>query len=110
MEQIKSMTEMEGKTIKRTAYTDNHLFFFFTDDTYAIAKGCGWEERDVEISDETYNLEPNDYNLYELKKIGILDEQQYQKLQGEKEKRSKEVKQKRELEKLAELKRKYPDS
>lgn len=110
MEQIKDRTEMEGKTIKRTAYTDNRLFFFFTDDTFAIAKGCGWEEMDVEISDNTYNLEPSDYNLYQLKEIGILDEQQYQKLQGEKEKRSREAEQKRELEKLAELKRKYPNS
>lgn len=98
---------MEGKTIKRTAYTDNNLFFFFTDNTFAIAKGCGWDERDVEITDEEFNLVPNDYNIDDLKEIGVLDAEQWQKLKSEKENKMREYNKKQELEKLAELKRKY---
>ena len=109
MKQIKNMEEIAGKTIDRTAYSDNNLFFFFTDGTFTIARGCGWEERDVEISDDEYDLEPNNHNLYELFEIGILNEKQYENLREEKEKRNQEKQTQNELAKLDELKRKYPD-
>lgn len=109
MKQIKNMEEIAGKTIARTAYSDNNLFFFFTDNTFTIARGCGWEEKDVEISDDDYDLNPNDYNLYELFEIGILTEKEYDNLREVKVKRNQEKQMQNELAKLDELKIKYPD-
>ena len=105
--QIKEQDELTGKTIQRVAYTDNRLFFFFTDNTFCISRGCGWESRDVEIMDETYDTKPNDWNLDELKEVGILDEQTFNRLKFERQNRRDAIQKQKDLEKLEELKRKY---
>ena len=105
--QIKEQDELTGKTIQRVAYTDNHLFFFFTDNTFCISRGCGWESRDVEIMYETYDTKPSDWNLEELKEVGILDEQTFNRLKFERQNRRGAIQKQKDLEKLEELKRKY---
>lgn len=47
---------------------------FFSDDTFAIFSGCGWEERDVELMEEDYSLDPNRHNTYSLLELGVIDE------------------------------------
>ncbi len=109
MKQLTKTNELIGKTIKRNAYLENKLFFFFTDDTFCIVKGCGWEEWDVELSSDEFNTEPSDYYLDDLKEIGLLEEEKYLQLKAELNKREKESEKKHELDKLAELKKKYPN-
>ncbi len=109
MKQITEADELAGKTIKRTAYLRNRLFFFFTDDTFCIASGCGWGDWDVKLSSDEFGTEPDDYNLYELYSIDLLEEEKYLELKAEKNKREKKEKKQSDIDKLKELKKKYPN-
>jgi hypothetical protein len=105
--QIFKQKELSGKTIERVEYIDNHLFFFFTDSTFTVARGCGWEERDIEIMYEKYNIEPNDWNIEELNELGILSDDDFNRLKFERQNRRDEAQKEKELQQLEELKRKY---
>lgn len=99
--------DLIGKTIQRMEYNENHLFFFFTDNTFCVARGCGWEERDVELMYEKYNIEPNDWNLEDLHEIGVIDEPTFNRLRFERQNRRDAAERERDLQKLEELKQKY---
>jgi hypothetical protein len=109
MEQITESEELLGKQIKKTDYIDNHFFLFFTDETFCVFKGCGWDERDVELMDEDFGIEPNDYNYKELHGLGFITDAEKTKYEVEllKRKRAKEVQE--EVETLKKLKAKYPN-
>ena len=51
MEQIRNQDLVKGKIIERTDYLDNQFFIFFTDNTFCIISGCGWDENDVEFNE-----------------------------------------------------------
>ena len=74
--------------------------------------GCGYDEWDVELDSDFFNTEPDEYgrNLDKLNQIGLLEEKKYLKLKAKKSKREREDRKKSELNKLAELKKKYPNS
>lgn len=103
MKQVKQGKDLIGKTIEKQGYADNTFALFFKDNTFAIFRGCGWEDRDVELMDETYNLEPNTSNCYDLKDLGIINEAEYKKVwdeYNEKERIKKEQDERLEYEKL----------
>ena len=81
MEQIKKDQDLVGRTIEKQGYADNTFALFFNDNTFAIFRGCGWEETDdVELMGEDYNLEPNLSNCCDLKDLGVIDETEYEKV------------------------------
>ncbi len=103
MKQIKEENELVGKTIDKQGYADNTFALFFNDNTFAIFRGCGWDERDVELMGEDYNLEPNTSNCYDLKDIGVINEAECKKVWDDynaKEKIKNEEKERLQYEKL----------
>ena len=110
MEQIKNSDLLEGKTIERTDYLDNKLFLFFTDNTFCIISGCGWEDHDVELNDDDFDVEPNTSNYNDLKIIGLIDEATFFKFKKLKEQENKEWKKQQDIKQLNELRKKYPDA
>lgn len=110
MKRIISEEELVGKTITRTAYTDNKFFLFFSDNSYCIFRGHGWDENNVELSEEPFDTVPNGYNLHDLRVTGFISEDTYLQLIEERKKQDLEQKRLDDLEKLADLKRKYPEA
>ena len=76
---------------------------------FCVFKGCGWDERDVELMDEDFGIDPNDYNYKELHGLGFITDSEKTKYEVEllKRKRAKEVQD--EVETLKKLKAKYPN-
>jgi hypothetical protein len=109
MEQIKNSDLLEGKIIERTDYLNNKFFLFFTDNTFCIISGCGWEEHDVEINDDDFEVEPNTRNYDDLKSIGLIDEVTFFKFKELKEQEIKEYRKQQDIKQLNELRKKYPD-
>ena len=109
MEQIKNSDILEGKIIERTDYLNNKFFLFFTDNTFCIISGCGWEEHDVEINDDDFEVEPNTRNYDDLKSIGLIDEVTFFKFKELKEQEIKEYRKQQDIKQLNELRKKYPD-
>lgn len=108
MEQLIKDEQLVGKTIARVAYIDNTYALFFTDDTYVIFRGCGWEEHDVQIMSEEYSLVPKTiWQAWDLKGLGVITEEEYVKFSSEAEKRDIKAKIQREKDLLMELKAKY---
>lgn len=110
MEQIKKSNELIDKQIKRTAYTDNHFFLFFTDDTFCVFRGCGWDERDVELMDEDFYTEPSSYNYKELHELGFITFEQKAEYATLFANQAKDEEISKELETLKKLKEKYPNT
>lgn len=110
MEQLKDSNLLEGKTIGRTDYLDNKFFLFFTDKTFCIISGCGWEERDVELNYDDFNVEPNTRNYNDLKSIGLIDEATFFKFKELKEQENKKWRKQQDIKQLNELRKKYPDA
>lgn len=109
MKQILIKEDLIGKTIKRTGYTDNTFAVFFDDNTFAIFRGCGWDERDVELMVENYNLEPDRFNCYDLKELGIITQEEYQKVWVDYKANQKIKEEKEEKIQYEKLKLKYKD-
>lgn len=80
MKQIIEESELVGKTIEKQGYADNTFALFFNDNTFSIFRGCGYESNDVELMEESYSLEPNIYNCYDLKELGVISEESYNKM------------------------------
>lgn len=110
MEQIKNSDLLKGKTIERADYLDNKFFLFFTDNTFCIISGCGWEGHDVELNDDDFEVEPNIYNYDDLKSIGLIDEATFFKFKELKEQENMERRKQQEIKQLNELRKKYPDA
>jgi hypothetical protein len=83
MKQILEENGIIGKTIKATSYGDNEFCITFTDETFCIVKGTGYEDNDVEFSNEKINLEPNLYNARDLFKMGFISEDEAEKAESE---------------------------
>lgn len=105
--QITDQYELVGKTIERITDEDEKMFLFFTDNTFAVLKRGGYEISYIEIMSEPYNIEPNDYNLYELKNIGIISEEEYESLSSERRIREVKAKEQKERELFIKLKEKF---
>ena len=107
MEQLFSNSELIGKTIKNVLEPDWHaskLFISFTDNTFCFAQsynGC------VEIMEEEYDDEINEYNFEELFQLGFISEEKFNAIKTEKEKEKEASKVRKELELLKELQGKY---
>lgn len=107
--QITSVKELIGKTIERTGYSDNEFFLFFTDKTFCIFKGCGYDENDVQLSEDLFNTEPNRFNVHKLLDLGFLDKDYTDEIIAIiAKKHNKEIRNK-EIAQLKELKAKYPN-
>ena len=72
MKQILKEDDIVGKTIESNGYGDNAFCLKFTDKTFCIIKGSGWEENDVELSDNLINQTPDSYNADDLAEMGII--------------------------------------
>jgi len=105
--QITDEESLIGKTIQRVASGDDKMFLFFNDNTFVVFRHGGYEISYVEIMDDTYNIEPTKYNLYELREIGILSEEEYQILCEENRKNEAIVKEQKERELFIQLKEKF---
>jgi len=109
MKQIIESEELIGKQIKKTDYIDNHFFLFFTDKTFCVFKGCGSDERDVELMCEDFSIEPNDYNYKELYNLGFITDFEKTKYEVKLLKQKRDAEFKNEVETLKKLKAKYPN-
>lgn len=109
MKQIKEEEHLKFKTIKKTGYSYNKLFLFFTDDTFCIFSGSGWGDFDVEINNEDFETEPNTGNYADLKEIGLIDMPTFIKFENLRLKEMEERIRQREIDKLNELRKKYPN-
>jgi len=107
MIQIKEAQELVGKTIVRTAYTENKFFLFF-ENHFAIFSGCGYGDYDVELSDEDYDITPSKYNIYHLFQAGFVSEDEYNSKRAFYERQNKRQERGKEIKLLHELKTKYP--
>jgi hypothetical protein len=109
MTQILESYRLIDKTIKRTAYIDNHFFLFFTDDTFCVFKGTCWEEGDVELMNEKYDITLNPYNVEELFVLGIITSEEAKNFKYKLQEKRTEEARLNEIKQLKELKAKYPD-
>ena len=99
MKQILKEEEIVGKTIKSNGYGDNAFCLIFTDGTFCIIKGSGWDENDVEFSDEEISLAPTLRNVSYLSGMGLITKEE-----------AKEVKEKEMVENIKKQKeREYQD-
>lgn len=100
--QLKSRSEMIGKTIESIKEYDDYHCYHFTDNTYIIIDHS-LNFDNIEIIVIGYN-DINDYAKFQL---GLITESEYSELKLEKEKIKLRNQEKREMELLQELKRKY---
>jgi hypothetical protein len=116
MRQITEETEIVGKEILRIANNDNYCFLIFTDKTFAVIKGAGWdcneEDVDVEFDTDTIELNPQkctNSELANLLEMGIITHGEYlQEKKRREEQRITDAKE-QELQLLEKLKAKYPE-
>ena len=99
MEQILKEDDIIGKTIKSNGYGDNAFCLVFTDNTYCIIKGSGYDENDVEFSDEGISLKPTLWNAEYLVAMGLVsndeaeEAKRNEELENEQKEKEKEYKQ-----------------
>jgi len=103
MKQILKEEEIVGKTIKSAKYGDNAFCLIFTDESFCIIQGSGYDENDVELSDDEIYLIPTDYNISNLLGMRLITPEEAeiakQKIEDKKKKdKSKGAKKKRESE------------
>jgi len=72
MIQILKENEIVGKTIKSIGYGDNAFCIIYTDDTFCIISGTGWDNNEVEFSEEKIVLEPYNWNAANLAMMGLI--------------------------------------
>lgn len=80
MKQIFEEKDLINKMIVKTGYANNAFALFFSDNTYAIFRGCGYEENDVELVDNIYSLDPTTSNAYELRDMGVITQKEYDRV------------------------------
>ena len=107
MKQIIKDKNLLGKTVKRTGYTDNAFILFFTDNTFAVFRGCGYDEWDVELRDEPYSLKPTVSNALDLCGLGIITKEEYDKIHRDNKASIKLYEKQKELEEYERLKLKF---
>jgi len=109
MKQIKSEEELKGKTVERCRYSDNAYAIFFTDNTFIVFSGIGWEDNDVDINTDSFDLTPNVFNINRLSEWGVIttDEYNYKIKQYSEESMEREGEHERQL--YDKLKKKYDD-
>jgi len=109
MKQITEAEQLLNKTIERTAYIDNAFCLFFTDKTFCIFQGCGWDEKDVELLDEKFDIIPNGYNTMDLLNLGFITKDEADAVTKKYQDDNRQLVEQKEIEKLKELKAKYPN-
>ena len=106
MKQLTESSELIGKTITRIGQYEKIVALFYEGNEYAIFTYDSFSEG-VYLMFESYSLIPTQYNCYELKQLGVIDEAEYMKLlEGYQEKRKLDA-EKREIEQYQMLKKKY---
>lgn len=107
MKQLFETEELIGKTIKKAINPDNRdekMFLFFEDETFCILERH-WDC--VEISENEFDLIPNNWNHDLLFELGIIDESKFLELNAVLEKNREEERKKQDLEMLKKLQEKY---
>ena len=107
MIQIKDEKELVGKVISRVASTYNKYFLFFTDETFCILEAG--DDASVDLDYQSYNLKVNRQNASELVGLGFISKYAFDNIVREEQDRSEQIQRKREIERLKELKKKYPN-
>ena len=107
MKQILKEKEIVGKTIKSTGYGDNAFCLIFTDKTFCIIKGSGWDENDVEFSDEEINLTPTLWSGSYLFGMGLITKEEEKEAEEKEELENLKKQKKREYQDYLNLKSKY---
>ncbi len=105
MKQIFKAGNLINKTIKAVAdsSSDNAFVLLFENETYAIFRGCAWEEGVVELVDDRYILDAS-----ERLSLGLITTEKYLTIVGKKENGiAKMWLEKRERKELERLKVKY---
>jgi hypothetical protein len=106
MKQIKEEGELIGKTIQRVGKDDNFFGLFFDNGDYAMFRQELWGDS-VTLSRDDYNLEPTAYNMWDLRDMGVLSKEEYQRLSEQQRIKDARIEKKRELKQLQKLKEKY---
>lgn len=101
MKQILEEEELIGKTIKSNGYGNNDFCLVFTDETFCIINGLGWDDDiAVGLSDNEINMTPDSFfYVNELFRMGLISEQEVEKIKEKNNlKRLKEEKERKEKE------------
>jgi hypothetical protein len=109
MKQLTHLSDLDYKTITRTAYSDNKLFLFF-DESFAVIRKCYFDDDDVEVMSETFDIAPNNYNAKELLKLGLITQEKADEIRLAYYKENDELVKQNELKLLQALKEKYPNN
>lgn len=107
MKQILKEEEIVGKTIKSNGYGDNAFCLIFTDETFCIIKGSGWDENDVEFSDEEINLKPTLWNGSYLVDMGLISKEEAKEAEEKENEINLKKQKEREYQDYLKLKSKY---
>ncbi len=109
MKQLFEDQDLTGKTIKKAEFIQDDKFFLLFDQSFCILKCVGWDDRVMEIDNEDYSLTPNAYNCKELFQLGLIDEKTKNEIVKAYQNKNDNLIKEKELKKLAELRKKYPD-
>ena len=107
MEQILEENQIIGKTIKSIGYGENAFCIVFTDNTFGIVKGTGYGDWDVEYSNDTINLEPDEFNAHNLEKMGLITRLEASQAIRASRKKQRERREQSERDTYERLKRKF---
>jgi len=110
MKQILNNEELSGKTIERAQLLDSKKYFlFFTDKTFCVFDARGYEDPEIELDEEGFDLTPKEYNYYDLEVLGLISNEECRALELKYQNERDESRKRQEIDELKKLQQKYPD-
>jgi hypothetical protein len=111
MEQIFYNEDLVGKKITRATFAYEDFVLLFEDGTYAVIKAvevnhCGKSLHSV-LSHEKFDLKPNAKNIWKLKQMCLISDEEYEKIYQKSEREKAKLLEKKEREEYERLKVKY---
>ena len=107
MKQILKEEEIVGKTIKSNGYGDNAFCLIFTDDTFCVINGSGYDENDVEFCNDEITTTPTLWNGDDLVNMGLCSIEEAETAKENERKENLKNKEQKEYNEYVKLKNKY---
>jgi hypothetical protein len=107
MKQITNLAELPNKTILRTQEYYGEIFVFFTDETFCVFADDSVSGHNFE--NYVLDLTPDIFNCKKLSELGFITKDQCSDLVRNYQQKNRLLVEKNEIEKLKELKAKYPN-
>lgn len=109
MEQLKCAEDVIGKTITDIREWGHQLFVFLDGGSFFIVINDGYDETDLVVDSDEFNLLPNRFNYRDLARLGFISEEEADMFEAEVETEREKVREEKEKAFLIALLDKYPE-